>query len=378
MKKIAILTLIIVMTLTLMGCKYEVPNGLQPLVSYEECLEPTLEDGYVCVWADEFNGNTLDLTKWNIEENGSGGGNQELQFYRKENLQVKDGQLTIEAKKEYDQGKNYTSGRMNSKYKGEWKYAKVIVAAQVPEGKGTWSAIWMLPTMNAYGIWPNSGEIDIMEHVGYDPNRIFSSTHTKKFNHQNSRGALTFSKTLFEATKQLQVYELTWVPGKLIMRVNGDKIGEFNYTPAFNQDVNYQDVFPFDQNMHLILNLAIGGNWGGAKGVNNDIFPASMIVDYVRVYQQDYAKTDLLEPLAPTKIKQMKDLKQSLYWTPSQDDQGIETYAVYVDGKFNKYTSLNQISLSNLAKGNTYEITIEAIDFVGRVSPKSEPFNLEL
>lgn len=376
MKKILTILTLSLFLFILSSCETSVPNGLEPLVAYEGCETPTLEGGWVCVWGDEFNGDVLDLNKWNIEENGFGGGNNELQYYRKENIEVKDGLLNIIAKKEYYLGKSYTSARINSKYKGDFTYGRVVIAAEVPNARGAWSALWMLPTMNEYGIWPNSGEIDIMEHVGYDPHEIHSSTHTTKFNHLNERGALTFSKTLYEATTDLNIYEMIWGPGRIQMFVNSQKIGEFNYAPAFNQEVLYDDVFPFDLDFHLILNLAIGGNWGGLYGIDDNAFPYAMQVDYVRVYQLDYASIDQETPTAPTNIQQASVLPKTLFWKPSDDDYGIEYYNVYVNGEFFKSTRLYQMNFYEVINVSSAVIEIEAVDFVGRVSPKSEPFTL--
>lgn len=385
MKKTIILSLILISTLVLASCDTNnPPNGLAKLTPYEGCDVSQL-DGYVCVWADEFTGETLDESKWNVEVNGFGGGNNELQFYREENISVSEGHLLIEARKEYFGGKSYTSGRINSKYKGEFTYGKAVVAAQVPTGKGTWSAVWMLPTMNTYGGWPHSGEIDIMEHVGYDHNRVHASTHTTKFNHLNDvNQALTFSKTLYEATTQLNIYELEWSPGKMLVTVNGDRIGEFNFTPAFNQDVPYDDVYPFDQPFHFILNVAVGGIWGGVEGVDDRIFPAVMKVDYVRFYQMDHASLDRENPSAPEDIRKMSSLNQGIFWKPSRDDTGVEKYAIYVDGEFfdftnlNQYTFVNRIPFKLLMPGRTYDIQIRAVDFTGRESGFSETFELTL
>ena len=373
MKKMILLTMSIIISVVLAACEDGPPNGIEPLVAYDGCDVKRIDSDYVCVWADEFDGDTLDLTKWNIEVNGFGGGNNEAQYYKEDNIFVRDGLLEIEARKEYYSGKSYTSGRINSKYKGEFTYGKVEFAAKVPEGNGTWSAVWMLPTMNTYGTWPHSGEIDILEHVGYDPNKVFSSTHTTKYNHLNPAGALTFSKTLYEATDSFNIYTMEWLPGKLVMHVNDMKIGEFNYTPAFNQDVPFDDVFPFDQVFHLIINLAIGGIWGGVDGIDDSIFPTSMYVDYVRVYQKDVASIDNNAPSTPDNIRQMTSLAKSIFWDPAEDDVMVEKYAVYVDGAFHRYTNMNQMTFVSLFPGQ-YEITIEAIDFAGRVSNKSEPF----
>lgn len=373
MKKSILLIITIISTFILASCDSGVPNGLEPLEAYDGCDVSTRDGDYVCVWADEFNGDTLDLTKWNIEVNGFGGGNNEAQYYKEDNIFVRDGLLEIEARKEYYSGKNYTSGRINSKYKGEFTYGKIEFAAKVPDGNGTWSAVWMLPTMNTYGTWPHSGEIDILEHVGYDPNQVHASTHTTKYNHLDPSGALTFSKTLYDATETFNIYTLEWLPGKMIMHVNDERIGEFNYTPAFNQDVSYDDVYPFDQVFHLVINLAIGGIWGGVEGIDDSIFPTSMYVDYIRWYQKDVASIDNEAPEPPENIRQMTSLAKSIFWNPSDDDVMVEKYAVYVDGAFHQYTNLNQFTFKTLFPGS-YDITIEAIDFAGRVSPLSDTF----
>jgi beta-glucanase (GH16 family) len=378
MKKIHTIWITALLVIVLAACESnEPPNGLEPLKAYEGCEVPTLDLGYVCTWADEFEGDTLNTQKWNVEINGDGGGNQELQYYTRNNIEVSDGTLKIIARNENFLGKRYTSGRINSRYRGETTYGRIEAAIQMPAGRGTWSAFWMLPTNNLYGGWPHSGEIDIMEHVGYEPNKVHASTHTTKFNHQNNAGALTSTKTLFEATTQLNVYALEWEPGEMRMYVNDELIGRFGYSPAFNQEVPYDDVFPFDNNFHIILNLAIGGNWGGVQGIDDTIFPVEMVVDYVRIYQKDYATLDTEAPQAPTNIRQMSILRRGLFWTPSVDDTHIESYKVYVDGVFYKDTKLNQVTLSTLASGN-YDITIKAVDFTGRTSPLSETFRLTI
>lgn len=378
MKKIHIMFITLLVSFTLAACdNNNPPNGLEPLKAYEGCEVQSLDNGYVCVWADEFEGNTLDTEKWNVEISGSGGGNQELQYYTRQNITVDGGLLKITAKNEDYLGKRYTSGRINSKYRGEATYGRIEAAIQVPTGRGTWSAFWMLPTNNTYGGWPNSGEIDIMEHVGYAPNEVHASTHTTKFNHQNNAGALTFSKSLFDATTRLNVYALEWVPGEMKMFVNDQLIGTFSYNPVFNQDIPYDDVYPFESVFHIILNLAIGGNWGGVNGVDDSIFPVHMLVDYVRIYQKDYATLDETAPEAPINLRQMTVLRRGMFWSPSVDDTHVEKYEVYVDDVLYKETKLNQFTFTTLPSG-TYEIKVRAVDFTGRISPFSEPFTLTI
>ena len=144
------------------------------------------------VWKDEFNKSGLpDSTKWSYDKGRGcpdicGWGNNELQFYthnRKENARIVKGKLIIEVHKENFADANYTSARLVSKLKGDWKYGRFEIKAKIPKGRGTWPAIWMLSSDNAYGNWPSSGEIDIMEHVGYDANKIHCSIHTSAYNH---------------------------------------------------------------------------------------------------------------------------------------------------------------------------------------------------
>ncbi|TVP85795.1 MAG: glycoside hydrolase family 16 protein [Acholeplasmataceae bacterium] len=360
----------------LASCQQGVPNGLLPLSPVEDCAVGTLEGGWVCIWADEFDGDEIDSEKWNFQTGGGGWGNNELQYYRPENATVSDGRLIITAKKESHMGRQYTSARMTTKYRGDWQYMRIQVSAKMPGGRGTWPAIWMMPTMNVYGGWPNSGEIDILEYVGYDPDKIHTAIHTQKFNHKIGTH-LFYTKTLADVETTFHVYEMIWSPGRLEMRVNDELFGVFAYTPVFNQEVPYHAAFPFDQLFYLILNVAIGGDWGGREGVDDNMFPTSMEVEYVRVYQLDYATLDKETPSTPANI-QLAQLPNTLFWTPSTDDVGVEKYAIYVDGDFRQYASLNQARLIGLNVGQTYSIQIQAVDFVGRRSGKSDSFLLTI
>ena len=234
------------------------------------------------IWADEFNYNGLpDSTKWGYDHGGSGWGNKELQFYtasRLENARVEKGHLIIEARKEDMQNMKYTSSRMVSKNKGDWKYGRIEVKAKLPKGKGVWPAIWMLPTKPVYGDWPKSGEIDIMEFVGYMPDSVFGSVHTGLYNHiirtQKTKGVV-----LKDLATSFHTYAIEWTKEKISFLIDDKKYFEF---------VNERSgpgAWPFDQHFHIILNIAVGGNWGGKYGVDDSIFPQMMEINYVRVYQ---------------------------------------------------------------------------------------------
>jgi beta-glucanase (GH16 family) len=232
------------------------------------------------IWADEFNSSTgLDATKWVYDLGAGGWGNDEKQFYTEaKNLNIANGILTIQAKKEILGGAAYTSTRITTKGKGDWLYGRFEIKAKVPTGKGTWPAFWMLPTDNDYGIWPNSGEIDIMEHVGYDPNQIHSTVHTLDFNHM--KGTQVGNQiSVPTATSEFHVYRVDWTPAYVRGFVDNTQYFEFkNSGKGFTS-------WPFDKRFHLLLNLAIGGGWGGKEGIDPNAFPADYSIDYVRVYK---------------------------------------------------------------------------------------------
>jgi len=235
------------------------------------------------VWADEFDYNGLpDTLKWGYDVGGNGWGNNESQYYTyadTANAIVKDGLLTITARNEgYKSGK-YTSVRLTTKNKYGLKYGRIEVRAKLPKGRGMWPAIWMLPVASKYGIWPNSGEIDIMEHVGYTPDSIYSSIHTGKFNHmQNTQK----TQGLYVPDLYTSFHEfcVEWQPGYLSFFVDGNKYMTIIRTK------NDTAEWPFNQQFYLLLNLAVGGNWGGKLGIDDTAFPARMQIDYVRIYKK--------------------------------------------------------------------------------------------
>jgi beta-glucanase (GH16 family) len=238
-------------------------------------------------WSDEFNTpGAPDDSKWNYDlgdgcPNVCGWGNNEQEYYTNDpkNVRVENGNLVIEAHKESKGGKPYTSTRIVSKLKGDWLYGRIEVRAKLPKGRGTWPAIWMLSTEWKYGGWPESGEIDIMEHVGYDPGVIHGTIHSDKYNHVK-KTQLEGKVTIADAQDAFHIYAVNWTKDKIDFFVDDKLYHTVNRNP--------QDDFrgwPFDQKFHLIMNVAVGGNWGGAKGIDEAIWPQRMEVDYVRVYQ---------------------------------------------------------------------------------------------
>lgn len=233
------------------------------------------------VWAEEFNyTGAPDAANWYYDIGGSGWGNNELQYYTNstDNAVVAGGVLKITARNEAMGGMNYTSARLLSKNLGDFLYGRAEIRAKLPAGRGTWPAIWMLPTDWVYGEWPKSGEIDIMEHVGYDPNVVHFSVHTQAYNHTINTQK-TSTKTIPTAMTEFHNYRVDWTP--YAVRGYFDDALVFTFT----NDGKGAATWPFDKRFHLILNLAVGGNWGGAQGVDNTAFPASMEVDYVRLYK---------------------------------------------------------------------------------------------
>lgn len=237
------------------------------------------------IWNDEFDYEGLpDSTRWNFDTQGNetGWGNNEAQHYTKadrNNAWVSNGLLTITALKQSIGSKEYTSARLTTKGKGDWLYGRFEIRAKLPTGLGTWPAIWMLSTDWEYGGWPASGEIDIMENVGYDPDTIVGTAHTENYNHvkgtqKSGRIACT------DSYKTFHTYSLEWEAEGYRLYV--DDILYF----TFKNEKNGFEVWPFDKRFHILLNLAIGGNWGGMKGIDDSLFPHKFEIDYVRVYRK--------------------------------------------------------------------------------------------
>jgi beta-glucanase (GH16 family) len=233
------------------------------------------------VWSDEFDyTGAPDPSKWGYDIGGSGWGNHELEYYTNSvnNAKVENGKLVVTAKPESMGGMNYTSARLVTKNKADFLYGRIEVSAKLPAGKGTWPAIWMLPTDWAYGDWPKSGEIDIMEHVGYDPGNVLFSVHTQAYNHSigtQKSGGLNIPTALTAFHK----YRMDWTPYAIRGYYDDQLIFTF-----VNEGKGYA-TWPFDKRFHLLVNLAVGGDWGGAQGVDANAFPASLELEYVRVYK---------------------------------------------------------------------------------------------
>lgn len=254
------------------GSSGENTNLVQPSTPVTWTFETTP------VWADEFNINGApDPSKWTFEIGGGDWGNNELEYYTNgNNVIIDNGALKITAKKESFGGRNYTSSRMITKNKADWKYGRFEIKAKIPRGIGTWPAIWLLATDNVYGGWPNSGEIDIMEHVGFDQDKIHFTVHNKTYNGGNGKGAALIVPGASDA---FHVYRCDWTPAGIRGFIDEQEYFEYSNPNSGS------DTWPYDQRFFMILNVAVGGNWGGQQGVDDASFPATMEIDYIKVYK---------------------------------------------------------------------------------------------
>jgi beta-glucanase (GH16 family) len=259
-----------------------------PWLLFVFAMTAAAESRWQLVWSDEFEGSTLDDSKWEWEVNGLGGGNNELQYYtdRPENTEVVDGRLILTAREESFTGPDgtraYTSARIRSRHRGDWRYARIEVRAKMPVGQGIWPAIWMMPTDNVYGGWAASGEIDMVEYLGQKPQEVFGTLHYGGPWPRNVHTGKTY--TLPDGRRfdeDYHVFALEWEEG--VMRWYVDGVHYQTQTEWRTEGAPYPA--PFDQRFHLILNVAVGGNLPGSPD-EHTVFPQSMVLDYVRVYQR--------------------------------------------------------------------------------------------
>jgi len=260
--------------------------------------------GYELVWHDEFEHPQIDLSKWSFEVNAWGGGNHELQYYtdRPENVFIRDGKLIIRAEREHFTGpegtREYTSARMRTKYRGDWKYGWFEIKAKLPCGRGLWPAIWLLPTDWVYGPWTASGEIDIMELIGHEPNRVHGTLHYGGVPPNNLHSGAFFKLPAgSDFCEDFHVFALEWSPYSAKVIINGKpqtrQLVEIRWYVDGKNYERQNEWFssaapypaPFDQRFHLILNVAVGGDWPGRPDASTK-FPQEMQVEYVRVFQR--------------------------------------------------------------------------------------------
>ncbi|MCF7805713.1 MAG: glycoside hydrolase family 16 protein [Candidatus Marinimicrobia bacterium] len=275
--KILLFSVVIILAI---GCS---KNG----VSAENDDTPNVElDNYELIWQDEFSEDFIDPRKWSHEVNGEGGGNNELQYYtdRTHNSYVDSGELHIVARRETytgDDGTRYfTSARLRTMGKGDWKYGRFEIRAKLPQGQGLWPAIWMLPTDWVYGGWAASGEIDIMESLGHDPDRVYGTLHYGGQYPDNVHTGDSYTLTSGTFADSFHVFRMDWDSTEIRWYVDD----EHYQTQTQWYSANGDYPAPFDKRFHLLLNVAVGGDWPGDPDESTN-FPQEMVVDYVRVYK---------------------------------------------------------------------------------------------
>jgi beta-glucanase (GH16 family) len=241
------------------------------------------------VWSDEFNGTTWDRDIWYPELGDSGWGNNEWQDYTpfNRNIEVSNGTLKIHALLEGNGQRvgDYTSARLLTSE--TFLYGRMEIRAKIPNvnGNGLWPAIWMLGDGIRNGQpWPDCGEIDIMEYVSYDPNKVHFSIHTAANNHKAGTAITSGAITHNTIEEEFHIYGLTWTEDYLEFYIDNPKAVQLRFDKPQNAT---NDNWPFDKPHFFLLNMAVGGDWGGAQGVDDSIFPATFEIDYVRVYELD-------------------------------------------------------------------------------------------
>lgn len=257
-------------------------------------------EGYNLLWHDEFEGDALNTDIWTREVREVGWTNNELQAYTdsEANSFVKDGCLVLKA---LDSGDGtYTSGKVNSQNKADFMYGKVVARAKVPQGKGLWPAIWMMPQDESYyGQWPKCGEIDIMEVLCNDVTRSYATIHYGE-PHAEQQGTYVINNVLKDGTfaSEFHDYSVEWEPGEMRFYVDNIEILVVNdWFSAVNGEDEKEYPAPFNQPFFVQMNLAVGGNWPGDPDENTDFEKAEFLIDYVRVYQKDSYDTNVTKPV---------------------------------------------------------------------------------
>lgn len=280
-KKIALYLFVLMLTFSLQACSDDSDD--------KETTGPPPLEGWNLVWNDEFDGADIDPTKWEHEVNAQGGGNNELQYYtdRQANSYVEDGKLIIQALQENFTGpegtRDFTSARLRTKDRGDWLYGRFDIRAKLPKGQGLWPAIWMLPTDWEYGGWAASGEIDIMELVGHEPGTIHGTIHYGGEYPENTHTGNNYSLPASQGdfSDDFHTFSIIWEENSIEWYVD-----DIHYL-TLNQWHSTGGPYPapFDKRFHLLLNVAVGGNWPGNPDETTQ-FPQTMEVEYVRVYER--------------------------------------------------------------------------------------------
>ena len=239
------------------------------------------------VWQDEFNGDALDPKVW-YQETGDGTqygipgwGNEELEWYQPENVQLRDGKLVITSRTESQHGYDYTSGRINTKDRVAVKYGRIEARIKLPAGQGVWPAFWMMPQEEAYGTWAASGEIDIMEAINLGVDGHYSVHGTLHYGDKWPENTFTGNEysTPKDPSQFFHTYAVQWDEHAIHWYVDDTLYATQNKWST----AGHAFPAPFDQSFYILLNVAIGGKWPGNPDAST-VLPVEMEVDYVRVY----------------------------------------------------------------------------------------------
>ena len=299
-----------------------------------------IDENWLLVWSDEFDAPDIDMTKWSYEVGTGnwGWGNGEAQYYtdNSNNSFIEDGKLIIKAIRQWYSGSDYTSARMVTRNKGDWTYGRIEVRAKLPAGTGTWPAIWMMPTDSEYGGWPDSGEIDIMEHVGFDPGAIHATCHNDTYNWYDGIPPPGGELNVNDFDENFHTYTLEWTESSLKWFVDETLYYTYSNTSSWS-------TWPYNYDFFIILNIAIGGTWGGQQGIDDGIFPVQMEVEYVRVYQGDGGT----EP----------ESSDVTFLVDMQNEQ-IDESGVYVSGGDAQLAGPAGILMSDSDNDNIWSVTI--------------------
>jgi len=403
MKKARIIS-VFVIVIAVVAALYFATTGLEPKTTTEdvsqeqsstEVAEAPMEPGttietesgkWTLVWNDEFEGDALDTTKWDYQygtgsEYGlSGWGNEEQQYYQAENVSVSDGILKIEARKENVGNQPYTSGRIRtvnnetSEPLFEKTYGKFEARMKLPTGNGVWPAFWLLPdlTDNPYGTWAVSGEIDIMEAKGRLPQESSGTIHYGQVWPNNKYSGGTYNMPEGESIDQYHVYSLEWEPGEMRWYVDGNMFHKETswYARGEGKKEDYPFPAPFDKDFYILLNLAIGGNFDGGRLPSNSDLPATMEIDYVRVYDKEggYDKTVKKPRVEVDEVGTEKYISEDLEYNYVQDTAFETVNAEAITNRVMDVNSSNWYFLACAEYGGRAELTTGEEDGYSYVS----------
>lgn len=282
------ITILLLSSALLIGCSVQMPSPAPLETDTPQTAVPTSTPdptSWNLVWFDEFDqpdGTAPDPAKWNHQQGGSGWGNGELQHYTDStsNAYIEDGMLVVKAVEEYMLGRDYTSARLTTQFKGDWTYGRFEIRAKLPNTQGIWPAFWLLPSRGRYGSGPAGGEIDIMEMIGSEPYRSYATLH---YGNPPERSSGYYDLPTGETyADDFHIFALEWEPDEIRWYLNGELFHTADYW--FTSAKTGSFPAPYDQDFHLLINVAVGGHWPGSPD-ETSIFPQSMYVDYVRVYQ---------------------------------------------------------------------------------------------